>query len=243
MRYLLEGLHEDLNRIHNKPAYEEIKDDPNLNETEKCAVWWSNYEDRNNSSIKDIFCGQLRSFVTCRTCGHRSSAYDPFWDLSLPLTSKRKCTIEDCLKNFAGDEILSGNDAYYCSKCKKHRKSTKNMSIQRWPPVLCLHIKRFQGTTKLKTKVSFPTSGLDLRKINSVISETAGDQSDPVYHLMGVSNHYGNLHSGHYTADCRSPQTGEWYSFDDSRVSSSSERELSKVSAYILFYARDDQVQ
>jgi hypothetical protein len=49
---LLEGLHEDLNRIHVKPEYEEIKDDPTMNEKEKCAVWWNNYEERNNSSIK-----------------------------------------------------------------------------------------------------------------------------------------------------------------------------------------------
>ena len=242
LRYLLEGLHDDLNRIQIKPAYEEIKDDPNTSEIEKCAIWWDNYEQRNDSSIKDIFCGQLRSFVTCKTCGFRSSAYDPFWDLSLPLTSKSKCSISDCLKSFAGNETLSGSDAYYCGKCKKHRKSIKNMSIQRWPPILCLHIKRFQGgVKKLSTKVRFPTVGLDLRNIKSVISETADDgQPNPVYRLIGVSNHMGGLHSGHYTADCRSPVSGDWCCYDDSRVSASSESELSASSAYILFYARED---
>ena len=241
LRYLLEGLHEDLNRIHVKPAYEEIKDDPGMDETHKCEVWWDNYEQRNDSSIKDIFCGQLRSFVTCRTCGHRSSAYDPFWDLSLPLPRKKsKCGIRDCLKDFAGDEVLSGNDAYYCGKCKKHRKSTKNMSIQRWPPILCLHVKRFSRGRKLKTKVEFPHTGLDLRRIPSVISESAPAQPDPVYKLIGVSNHMGSLDSGHYTADCRSPVSGEWHNYDDKHVSDSSVSELDAASAYILFYARQD---
>lgn len=95
----------------------------------------------------------------------------------------------------------------------------------------------------MKTKVTFPTTGLDLSKINSVISETAENQPDPVYHLMGVSNHMGGLHSGHYTADCRSPKTGEWNHFDDDRVSPSSESDLSKMAAYILFYAREDVAQ
>ena len=115
------------------------------------------------------------------------------------------------------------------------------MSIQRWPPVLCLHIKRFHGGKKLSTKVNFPMTGLDLREINSVISETSDTQlPDPIYHLMGVSNHMGGLHSGHYTADCKSPVSGDWFNYDDSRVSQSSESKLSKASAYILFYARED---
>ena len=123
------------------------------------------------------------------------------------------------------------------------------MSIQRWPPILCLHIKRFHGGRKLSTKVSYPTNGLDLRQIKSVIAETAlevqeGDSEElqpaPIYHLMGVSNHMGSLHSGHYTADCKNPVDGEWYCYDDSRVTQSSERELSKSTAYILFYARED---
>lgn len=242
LRYLLEGLHEDLNRVRTKPAYEEIKDDPGMSEPDKCDVWWDNYEQRNDSSIKDIFCGQLRSYVTCRTCNNRSSAYDPFWDLSLPLPRRKsKCSIKDCLKLFAGDEVLAGDDAYYCGKCKKHRKSTKNMSIQRWPLVLCLHAKRFNGRGKLKTKVSFPSVDLDLSSIDSVISETAPpNQPPPVYQLIGVSNHMGSLHSGHYTADCLSPVSRNWMHYDDSRVSPTSVSELSTSNAYILFYARAD---
>lgn len=213
-----------------------------MSERDKCEVWWNNYEQRNDSSIKDIFCGQLRSYVTCRTCNSRSSAYDPFWDLSLPLPRRKsKCTIKDCLKLFAGDEILAGDDAYYCGKCKKHRKSTKNMSIQRWPLVLCLHAKRFNARGKLKTKLNFPGRDLDLHTIDSVISETApAEQPPPLYHLIGVSNHIGSVHSGHYTADCLSPVSGEWNHYDDARVSPTSVSELSSSTAYVLFYARSD---
>ena len=55
-----------------------------------------------------------------------------------------------------------------------------------------------------------------------------------MYQLIGVSNHMGSLHSGHYTADCLSPVSGEWMHYDDSRVTSTSVDELSTSTAYIL---------
>lgn len=39
----------------------------------------------------------------------------------------------------------------------------------------------------------------------------------PVYNLYAVSNHSGNALGGHYTAYCRNPALGEWYSYNDSR--------------------------
>ena len=40
-----------------------------------------------------------------------------------------------------------------------------------------------------------------------------------IYDLYGVSNHFGNMGFGHYTAYCQNPVTNQWYEFDDSRVS------------------------
>jgi hypothetical protein len=39
-----------------------------------------------------------------------------------------------------------------------------------------------------------------------------------IYDLYAVSNHYGNMGFGHYTAFARNPNNGKWYEFDDSRV-------------------------
>ena len=38
-----------------------------------------------------------------------------------------------------------------------------------------------------------------------------------VYNLYAVSNHSGNALGGHYTAYCRNPALGEWYSYNDTR--------------------------
>lgn len=38
-----------------------------------------------------------------------------------------------------------------------------------------------------------------------------------LYNLYGVSNHSGGVHSGHYTANCKHPYSGEWNVFNDTR--------------------------
>ena len=90
LRFLLDGLHDDLNRVVTKPAYVELKDDPEQPELAASNVWWDNYCCRNNSRIKDLFCGQLRSEVICQTCQSCSIAYDPFWDLSVSIPKKHQ---------------------------------------------------------------------------------------------------------------------------------------------------------
>lgn len=37
----------------------------------------------------DLFVGQLKSSLTCSECGYCSTAFDPFWDLSLPIPKVR----------------------------------------------------------------------------------------------------------------------------------------------------------
>jgi hypothetical protein len=54
-----------------------------------------------------------------------------------------------------------------CEHCKTQCKGFKTLTIQRFPPLLVLHIKRFRYTTyareKLATPLDFPLTGLDLR--------------------------------------------------------------------------------
>lgn len=61
-------------------------------------------------------------------------------------------------------------------------------------------------------------------------------KSAPTYELYAISNHFGGLGGGHYTAYGKN--NGEWYEFDDSRVGSTRKKEIVSSSAYILFYER-----
>jgi ubiquitin carboxyl-terminal hydrolase 4/11/15 len=68
--FLLDGLHEDLNRILQKP-YVEKPDWEGGGERELCALAresWEGYLRRNDSVIVDLFQGQYRSTLVCPEC-------------------------------------------------------------------------------------------------------------------------------------------------------------------------------
>jgi len=61
-----------------------------------------------------------------------------------------------------------------------------------------------------------------------------------LYDLYAVSNHYGGLHGGHYTAYGFNQQMNKWYSFNDSSVSSADHDDVVSQGAYLLFYRKRD---
>lgn len=234
LRYLLEGLHEDVNRVTSKPKHIEIKDDDFSSDSEKAAEYWRNYLRYDHSRIVEIFVGQLKSELKFDECGHRSVTFDPFWDLSLPIPKMRsECDITDCLSLFMKEEILDGHESPTCAKCKKRRSCTKRFSIQKFPPVLVLHLKRFSQerySRKITSLVNFPITTLDL-------SEFASEKGvRPVYNLYAVSEHSGTTYGGHYTARCKHAFNGEWNYFNDARVTGCGANQAVSSEAYVLFY-------
>uniref|UniRef100_A0A4W5K153 Ubiquitin carboxyl-terminal hydrolase 32 n=1 Tax=Hucho hucho TaxID=62062 RepID=A0A4W5K153_9TELE len=93
LAFLLDGLHEDLNRVHEKP-YVELKDSDGRPDWEVASEAWENHLRRNRSIVVDLFHGQLRSQVKCKTCGHVSARFDPFNFLSLPLPMDNSMHLE-----------------------------------------------------------------------------------------------------------------------------------------------------
>ena len=55
---------------------------------------WDYHLLRNRSIIVDLFHGQLKSLVRCKTCSHTSVRFDPFTYLSLPLPMENSLLIE-----------------------------------------------------------------------------------------------------------------------------------------------------
>lgn len=61
---MLDGIHEDLNRIRKKPTVEAI--DYSGGEDEKySALFYENYRKRNDSVISDLMMGQFKSTLIC----------------------------------------------------------------------------------------------------------------------------------------------------------------------------------
>lgn len=94
LAFLLDGLHEDLNRVKCKP-YSEAKDSDGRPDEEVADEYWGNHLARNDSIIVDICQGQYKSTLVCPICKKVSVTFDPFMYLSLPLpsTTMRTMTI------------------------------------------------------------------------------------------------------------------------------------------------------
>ena len=60
------------------------------------------------------------------------------------------------------------------------------------------------------------------------------------YRLYAVSNHYGTMDGGHYTAYCRNIDYNKWFKFDDCNVMELKGNEVRSSNAYILFYCASD---
>ncbi|XP_027900885.1 ubiquitin carboxyl-terminal hydrolase 2a isoform X1 [Xiphophorus couchianus] len=234
LRFLLDGLHNEVNRVTVRPRGT-MEDFDHLPDEEKGKKMWSKYLEREDSKIVDVFVGQLKSSLTCSHCGFCSTVFDPFWDLSLPIAKKGygEVSLMDCMRLFTKEDVLDGDEKPTCYRCKARRRCTKKFTIQKFPKILVLHLKRFseaRRTSKLSTFVNFPMKDLDLREFASENSTNA------VYNLYAVSNHSGTTMGGHYTAYCRNPSSGEWYTFNDSRVTPMSSSQVRSSDAYVLFY-------
>ncbi|XP_024528221.1 ubiquitin carboxyl-terminal hydrolase 5 [Selaginella moellendorffii] len=93
LAYLLDGLHEDLNRLKTKP-YIEVKDEDGRPDEEVADEYWEAHRARNDSVIVDVFQGQYKSTLVCPVCSKVSVTFDPFMYLSLPLpTNTRTMTV------------------------------------------------------------------------------------------------------------------------------------------------------
>ncbi|XP_051516080.1 ubiquitin carboxyl-terminal hydrolase 19-like isoform X3 [Myxocyprinus asiaticus] len=89
MAFLLDGLHEDLNRIQNKPYTETVDSDGRQDEV-VAEEAWQRHKMRNDSFIVDLFLGQYKSKLVCPVCSKVSITFDPFLYLPVPLPQKQK---------------------------------------------------------------------------------------------------------------------------------------------------------
>jgi len=57
-------------------------------------------------------------------------------------------TLLGCLHRFVRPESLGPGERWTCARCQAERRAVKQMSLRRLPPVLCLHVKRFEHTVR-----------------------------------------------------------------------------------------------
>ncbi|WOL10894.1 ubiquitin carboxyl-terminal hydrolase 8-like isoform X1 [Canna indica] len=146
-------------------------------------------------------------------------------------------SLYSCLEAFLKEEPLGPEDMWYCPNCKKHQQACKKLDLWRLPDIIIVHLKRFSFSrffnNKLEMFVDFPIHDLDLSRYLACKSKEPSK-----YRLYAVSNHYGNMGGGHYTAYIYHEVDGCWYDFDDGYVHPIAEDTVKSSAAYVLFYQR-----
>ena len=251
-QFLMDGLHEDCNRVAKKPYVEELEGFGMKDELAAIETWRKHLL-RHDSIIVDRCQGMHRSHLTCPSCGRESIKFDVFSTVSLPVVLEEKegevnpvLRVEDCIEKFLEGEQLDELNAWYCPGCQKHVCALKMIALWSVPDILILHLKRFQFAncavsnnilrSKIDDTVKFPIDNLDLSKY--VLGPIDKD-APPVYNLFGVSEHVGvTATSGHYTATVRNCKDGRWYRYNDAHVGETTGDAAVTGGAYLLFYQR-----
>lgn len=197
----------------------------------------------NKSIIYDIFGGLLNQTVICENCKNKSETKQEFYDLSLGFNKRnkklKKFTIKRSIEDYFSSELIKidkEKNGYYCEVCKKNNNAIKFSTIDRFPEILTIHLKRFKfnGSQSLKVKQLIKYSNyLDLSKFS-----TTHDTSVK-YKLIAIISHEGrSILSGHYISHCLQPHQ-TWYTYDDEYINKINEfQALNDPSAYVLLYAK-----
>ncbi|CAH6792498.1 ubiquitin carboxyl-terminal hydrolase 16 isoform X2 [Phodopus roborovskii] len=196
--------------------------------------------------------------------------------------STAECSVQHCLYQFTRNEKLQDANKLLCDVCtrrqgngpkanikgeRKHvyTNAKKQMLVSLAPPVLTLHLKRFQqagfNLRKVNKHIKFPEI-LDLAPFCTLKCKNVAEESTRVlYALYGVVEHSGTMRSGHYTAyakartasshlsnfvlhgdipqDCEVESTkGQWFHISDTHVQAVPVSKVLNSQAYLLFYER-----
>lgn len=96
-----------------------------------------------------------------------------------------------------------------CPKCQTPREATKKFDFVKLAPIIVIHLNRFAESggwlEKRNTAVDFPLTDFNLKPYlvadnNSTAISNIRSYS---YSLYAMSNHYGTMEGGHYTAFCK----------------------------------------
>ncbi|CAL7938989.1 unnamed protein product [Xylocopa violacea] len=230
LTFLLDWMHNDLKKNCKVPL--------EMTVAEKA---WDKAMGSQRSIISDLFFGQLRSTITCSFCKQSSTTYETFNSLTMSLPDSNRCTLNDCILKFVSGQKVLG---WKCPKCQTPRDATKKFDFVKLAPIIVIHLNRFAESggwlEKRNTAVDFPLTDFNLKPylVMDSNSATISNMRSYSYSLYAMSNHYGTMEGGHYTAFCKNAAQNKWYKYDDQTVTEVTVNQVrsQNTSAYLLFY-------
>ncbi|KFY47041.1 hypothetical protein V494_00216 [Pseudogymnoascus sp. VKM F-4513 (FW-928)] len=201
--------------------------------------------------LRDIFMGRQKTIASGINNDYHASRTEQFLLLSLDIHGHK--TLQESLAGYVKVETWYGSEQYEIGEQQERQDVTQGTIFEAFPPVLHLQLKRFQydiikdAMAKLDDYLEFPEE-IDL----SPYLAADADRSEPwIYVLYGVVAHSGGIAGGQYNAFLRPAIDGQFYKFDDDRVTKATLREAvhnnygaedgqstMKPTAYLLIYIR-----
>ena len=147
------------------------------------------------SPVSPLFHGIQINQIKCKHCEKIFHNAELFSCTYLETDSD----LNACFAKYYATETLQD---WTCDHCKE-KEAEKMVRFWKLPPVWVIALKRFQGNKP-------PVQLTDRFTIQTL----PGDRYN--YQLKALANHYGSLHSGHYTAHCKTDSG--WSNYDDTQI-------------------------
>jgi len=193
--------------------------------------------------IRRLFTGSTKTCIECARCKNKSITKEPFCCISLEVDDN--VGLGEALEIFTQNELMRGDDKYFCNECNRKCIAHKRLLFSQIPPILIMHFKRFcveysnGKTKKLADHVEFPET-LNFKSMKHLIYEKDRQRAliDSEYELYAVLVHSGpQLGYGHYYALIKSPD-GYWFRMNDMDVIPVSTKHVLREQGYMVFYKR-----
>jgi ubiquitin carboxyl-terminal hydrolase 7 len=176
------------------------------------------------NALEQMFVGKMKTYLKCINVEYESSRIEDFWDLQLNVSGCKG--LDESFRDYIQVETLEG-DNKYAAEGFGLQDAKKGVIFESFPNVLHLQLKRFEydfqrdAMMKVNDRYEFP----EVFDASPYLDETA-DKSEPyIYHLHGVLVHSGDLNAGHYYAFLKPDKNGQFFRFDDDRVTRATKRE------------------
>lgn len=176
------------------------------------------------NALPNMFVGKMKTYLRCINVDYESSRIEDFWDLQLNVSGCK--SLDDSFRDYIQVETLEG-DNKYAAEGFGLQDAKKGVIFESFPNVLHLQLKRFEydfqrdAMMKVNDRYEFP----DVWDAAPYLDETADKSESYIYHLHGVLVHSGDLNAGHYYAFLKPNKTGDFFRFDDDRVTRATKRE------------------
>lgn len=102
---------------------------------------------------KMLFAGSVKSFIKCINVDYESSREEEFYDIQLDV--KGCNTIYDSFEKYIEKEMLEGDNKYDADIHGK-QDAEKGVVFTRFPPVLTIHLKRFDFDLQVSDFLNLP---------------------------------------------------------------------------------------